>query len=199
MPNWSNQVPARDKSHGFDLVRTPADGTFQAIVTSEDLIGCFTHYWGGRTVPCEGDPCPACEKLQSSRWHGYLSCFNPRTREHVLFEFTQKAAFALAEYRDAHGTLRGCHFQAFRPKRRKNSRVVIECKPADLTKITLPKPPDLVRAMSTIWQLPATAFAPDKAVDSHSTLSTKTEPLDEMRGNGKPPRKIETLLQETNP
>jgi hypothetical protein len=184
MPNWSNQIPERSKHNGFDLVRTPADKPFAAIVTCEDLIGCYTHYWGGRTVPCEGETCRACAELQSSRWHGYLSCFNPRTHDHCIFEFTQKAAYAFQEYREAHGTLRGCYFQATRPKRRKNSRVVIQCKPADLTQITLPHPPDMIRAMATIWQLPASAFEPDGAIDSNPVVKSKAAPLARMRGNG---------------
>lgn len=158
MPAWTNQLPPQPTHTGFTLRRTPPDTPIRAIITCDDLIGTFTHYYHGRTTPCEPPDCPACKDLSPARWHGYVSCLDHATREHFLFEFTSKAAEPLIEYRKAHGTLHGCFITASRPKRRRNARVEIACRPTDLTKITLPKPPDLIQAMSVIWQLPATAL-----------------------------------------
>ncbi len=47
---------------------------------------------------------------------------------------------------------------AFRPKRRRNARVEIILKPYDISQLKFPKAPDLIRAMSVIWQLPETAL-----------------------------------------
>jgi hypothetical protein len=80
---------------------------------------------------------------------------NPKTREHFIFECTGNAGGGFEEHFVAHGTLRGCLFQAIRPKMTKNGKVVLTTKCADLTKITLPNPPDLIRALCVIWQVPA--------------------------------------------
>jgi hypothetical protein len=182
MPVFSSEVPSAEKTYGFDLKRTPEDRPLERIILSEDLIGSYTHWFHGRTMPCEGDGCPACKENCPSRWHGYVACFDPKTHDSHLFEFTLKAAASFKQYRETYGTLRGCFFRAFRPKRRKNSRVVIQCKPVDLTKISLPEAPDLVRAMCTIWQLPYTAFSAPEARDGHPTLAAEPAALDAMHG-----------------
>jgi hypothetical protein len=159
MPTWNNQVPEQPTHTGFQLLRTPPDKPLKGIVTCADLIGCYTHYWGGRTVPCERPDCEACRNQTPARWHCYVTLFNPATHDHFLFEATAKAAQPLIEWRDTYGTLLGCFVTAFRPKRRRNARVELVCKPADLTKIKLPQAPDIIKAMSVIWQLPAAALS----------------------------------------
>jgi len=59
------------------LVRTPANRSLKAVVTSDALIGTDTHFWGGHTVPCERPECDACNHGIAYRWHGYLSAYNP--------------------------------------------------------------------------------------------------------------------------
>lgn len=166
MPNWSNELPPAPKHYGFELKRTPADGPLRAIVTCNDLSVCWTHFWGGRTVPCETPNCPACEAMSPSRAHCYLSAIDGGTREHFLFECTTVAAVPFNVWRESYGTLRGCLFQAIRPKRRRNAKVEITCKMVELTKIILPEPPDVPRAMAVIWQLPGAAVQSDGAENS---------------------------------
>lgn len=157
MPDWSNVVPAVDKHLAFTLRRTPSDHPLDAIVTSEDMVGCYTHFWGHRTVPCETPDCPACAAGMPFRWHCYMAAIDPKTREHFLFECTASAAKYFEQHRAAHGTLRGCFFRAMRPKRGRNSKVEILTKPADLTKIQLPPAPNVIQAMCVIWQIPTSA------------------------------------------
>jgi hypothetical protein len=73
------------------------------------------------------------------------------TKEHVLFEMTAQAAEPVADYAEANGTLRGCVITAQRAQQRTNGRVLISCSPADLSKIKLPAPPDMIRALCQIW------------------------------------------------
>jgi hypothetical protein len=194
MPKWSNHVPDSATKYGFDLRRTPPDRPLVAIIISPDLLGCFTHYWGGRTIPCEalapdedpagiGHECPACAEQMPGRWHAYTACYDPRTHETFIFETTGKAAQALETYRDSFGTLRGCLFQATRPKRRKNAKVEIATKTADLTNITLPNTIDIIRAMSVIWQIPTTAITTPSAEHSTPTVNTVSKTLNRMRSN----------------
>jgi hypothetical protein len=193
MPTWSNTPPPLDASTGFTLLRTPPDRPLVAVVTTDDLIGCQTHYWGGRTVPCEAtpdpktgqldtSPCPACLNLQPRRWHAYVAAFDPKTRTHFLFETTARAALAFQDYRLAHGTTRGCYFQAVRPRPGKNTRIEITTKPFDQQKCPLPNPPNLIRALSVIWQLPATALHTPADESSAKTITTCRATVRRMRG-----------------
>jgi len=155
MPTWSTATPTSAKHMGFDLVRTPIDQPLRAIITAADFVGCDTHFWGGRTVPCERPDCPACGQGMPYRWHAYISCILSKTHDHVIFECTQLAAKSFEAYKIAHGTLRGCLFTASRPKKASNSKVCLCTHPADLTQLVLPDPPDLIKILSVIWQLPS--------------------------------------------
>jgi hypothetical protein len=157
---------------GFDLKRTPADKPLQAIVTAEALTITNTHFWGGRTVPCEMPDCEACNAAVPFRTHVYVSAFDPKTHSHFIFECTEHAARALAEYIAANKTLRGCYFSAARPKGSKNGKVCITTRPADLTRVSLPAPPNLILALSVIWRLPTPALRQAFNLDGKSRVRT---------------------------
>jgi hypothetical protein len=195
MPAWSNELPSQTEQPGFNLRRTPPDGPIRAIVTCDDLNVCLTHFWGGRTMPCESPDCDACRAMSPKRAHVYLSAWDPQSREHFIFECTANAAEPFRDWKRSANTLRGCLFQASRPKRRRNAQVEILTKPCDLTKISLPSPPDVARAMAVIWRLPQTACAssPIDSVehaidtDSHVTNRMRLCPADfaPAHGNGR--------------
>lgn len=184
MPVFSRDVPTDPRGPAFPILRTPAARPITAIITSPDLVGCFTHYFKGRTVPCEGagcrlclqgktptqgksgkpvhvvnkieipcdgPPCDACHAGMPYRWHAYQSAFTTVEHLHCLFECTAQAAEVFTDYREAHGTLRGCLFQASRLHNKPNGRIIIQTKPADLTGVTLPKPPDIIKCLSILW------------------------------------------------
>ena len=153
MPSFSNRPPEDPRGNALPLLRTPPTARIQAIVTSVDLIGTFTHYWHGRTMPCDTDDCEACRKGVPFRWHAWMSVMPSAKYRHALFEMTAQAAQTFVEYRETHGTLRGCLFEAWRPSRRPNGRVFVSAKPADLSKLTLPKPADLIACLSIIWNV----------------------------------------------
>lgn len=154
MPNWSNQVPDDPRGQGLPLVRTPAARSLRAIVTSNDLIGCDTHFWGGHTIPCTKPDCEADAAGIPYRWHGYLSAYNPHDQLHFIFEMTAQAAKTFADYRTEHGTLRCCQFEAYRWKHTRNGRVIIKCERSAIQSAALPRAPDLARVMAIIWRLP---------------------------------------------
>ena len=193
MPAWSHDLPSASRRVGYELRRTPADRPIRAIATSNTIEVCWTHFWGGRTVPCEKPVCEACEALSPARPHCYLSAMNPENGDHFLFECTAGAAAPFQYWIATYGTLRGCFFQAVRPKRRRNSRVEITCKPADLTKITLPNPPNIPLAMAVIWQIPGSAVqAPGEAGSSLPAQADSIQ-IDRMRLN---PADFATLVSD---
>lgn len=164
MPNWSDQVPKDPRGLALPLKRTPTTGKIVAISTSEELIGCDTHFWGGHTIPCEGADCEAHAAGIPFRWHGYIGAVDVLTHLHFIFEMTVQAADAFKAFVKANRTLRGCVFEAKRLKAIVNSRVCIRCKPADLRERSLPRAPDIRKCMAIIWNVP------DQAVEVTGVL-----------------------------
>lgn len=182
MPVFTFEVPEEKSGHRLHLRRTPASGKLVAIVTCDQLIGCPTHWFGQRTIPCEPPNCPACEAGHSWRWHGYLTAINTKTNEHFLFEMTAQAALPFTAYREQHNTLRGCLFEATRLGKHHNGRVLIRCRPTDLTQIHLPDKPDLVACLCHIWNVPT----PEASVDGQLEHVDRIR-LDRKRdGNNEP-------------
>ncbi len=154
MPKFTNEPPPETKGYALPIVRTPAHGKFEAIVTSDDLIGTNTHWWGGRTVPCEAPECEACHNGSPFRWHAYCSCYNPNTGLHVLYEVTAQAAETLVQYRRSHNTLRGALIRAYRWRSAPNGRVVLRATPSATPHDVLPKPPNLLKILAILWKFP---------------------------------------------
>ncbi len=181
MPTFSRNVPKDPRGPAFTIVRTPTTRTMQAIVTSPDLVGCFTHFWKGRTVPCDAPDCEACRDSMPFRWHAYMSAYIPQTGVHFLFECTAQAAEHFTDFRDNHSTLRGCLFQAKRMNARANGRIIINCKPADLTSIKLPSPPDLIKVLSILWDFPTTDLEASKRNPEKKTAHVRHSPPKETK------------------
>ena len=123
MPTFRTSLPSISRHQGFDLKRTPTSSALCGIITCEDLIVCDTHYFHGRTIPCErltnaegktidDTCCHPCTLKTPYRCHVYLSAFDLKKFEHFLFECTSNAAKPLEDYKLANGTLRGCNFYA---------------------------------------------------------------------------------------
>lgn len=192
MPHWTNQLPPEGLHMGFELRRTPASAALLAVVTSDDFLVCDTHFFHGRTTPCDrtvndegktidASPCPACHEQIPYRTHAYVSAFDCKRREHFIFECTAHAAKAFAEYKEATLTLRGCSFQASRPKGLKNSKVAIVTNTVNLAKVQLPEPPDLIRALCVIWRLPLPAVETKTARHRQPRVRTRPDILKDVR------------------
>jgi hypothetical protein len=192
MPTWSNHLPPTEKHMGFDLRRTPQAAPLQAIVTCEELLVCDTHFWGGRTVPCErfirlpdgaltAGNCPPCIDLMPFRTHVYVSAMDAKSREHFIFECTAHAGKAFEQYHEANGTLRSCIFHAQRPKGKPNSAVVLQTNTANLERVSLPDPPNLIKALSTIWRLPTTGLSASDPAHGKRELAAGGPAIARMR------------------
>lgn len=197
MPNWRNELPSTRRHMGFDLKRTPTNAPLEAIITCDDLTVCDTHFWHGRTTPCEAPDCPACNEAIPYRTHVYISAYEPRQAQHFIFECTTHAAKPLAEYRQASGTLRGCLFHATRPARTPNGRVLIETNTVNLAKVKLPTAPNVILALSVIWRLPLTGLAIEHERHHDPKVKTRKPPIDRMRqqpDNQPDPARMDTIL-----
>lgn len=184
--NWSNRPPVDTRGKALPLIRTPKGKSLVLIATCENLIGCDTHYWGGRTVPCEAPNCKACDEGQPFRWHGYLGAWDPKENKQYVFEFTNHAAQEFVMYHEKFGTLKGCMFRAERIGASSNAKVQITTKPADLSKIQIPDEPNVVRALRMIWGLPLDAIDTTARRNQEPEVRIKAEPMAKMRGEPKP-------------
>jgi hypothetical protein len=153
MLNFDATPPNDLGRSGFRLVRTPPAHPLIAVVLSETLTGCKTHFCGNRTIPCESPDCEACKNGIGWRWHAYTLVKVDATQEVVLFETTANASAAFTQYIATYGTLRGCHFKASRVNGRGNGRVIISAHPADLSKITLPAAQPIEPLLCHIWNM----------------------------------------------
>jgi len=166
------------------------------------MVGTPTHYYRGRTIPCDNETCPACNDGIPWRWHGYVGLFGLSSHRQVLFEFTAKAAEPLTQFALAYGTLRGCQIKAARANTAPNSRVIITTHPADLEKIHIPEPPNLLEALSIIWNIelpairveginkgnPSLQIAADPDLQKQTTLNRiRSTIAGNQNGNGKTP------------
>jgi len=152
--NFSSTPPTDPRGIGLPLLRTPTATPLVAAFTCEKMLGCYTHFWGGRTVPHDATDCEPCRHGVPYRWHGYISAFDHRTGTAFLFETTARAAEPIREWQEKHGTLRGAKFEATRLHKRPNGRVQIRLKSLDLIEFPLPAPPCILSALAIIWNLP---------------------------------------------
>jgi len=153
MSLFTNEPPADPRGKTLTLCRTPANKPLTAICTSDQIVGCPTHYWHGRTVPCFQPSCTPCNEGMPWRWHGWVGCYLTRAHQHVLFEMTAQATEAFKSYRQSNGTLRGALFEATRPSKQANGRLLIRLRSADLSGISLPDEPNVIAILSILWNI----------------------------------------------
>jgi hypothetical protein len=211
MPVFRNCIPQSTGEHGYDLKRTPANGSLQGIITCEDVLVCDTHFFRGRTTPCErtyneelktvdDSACQPCVEKIGFRTHVYVSVFDVKKREHFIFECTAVAAKALSDYKASNGTLRGCILYACRPKGTKNSKVSIETNTANLQKMPLPNPPDIQKALCVIWRIPLNTLEPIAPNKKNGRMKTNNDRLSDMRNqpdNVSNEQIISSILQDS--
>lgn len=156
MLEFETTPPVDPNGQPLPIHRTPSKGMLVGIVTSKTLLGTYTHYYGGRTVPCTHESCEACRDGTPYRWHAYLSAYSFERKLHFLFECTAAASDAFVRYASENESLRGCVFQARRSSSRMNARVQIECHKYSGADRDLPPPADLVSALARLWNIPVT-------------------------------------------
>lgn len=153
--------PTSDRKSALTLRRTPTAGVIRGTIVSDKMVYVPTHYWGGRTMPCTENECPACQAKRGKRWHAYIA-FVPRgSRETQLLELTEHAAYPVYETQERLGTLRDVQIFAQRRSAKPNAAVVVTCTTDEAGLLTLPAPPDLAAALRVIWSIETSAEADD--------------------------------------
>lgn len=179
--SFSNAPPTDDRSFGLTLIRTPADRPLVAVITSDDLVGCNTHYWGGRTVPCQRPVCKPCADGIPFRWHGYVGVFSPTTGKHALLELTAQACDPIAQYVLAHGTTRGAKIECSRHGRKQNGRVWTAISEAKSIPANLPDAPNIPAILAVIWNMPRAAMEPATRLEGDPEIIVNGETVDRLQ------------------
>jgi hypothetical protein len=196
MLRLSNRPPEDRKNQAWPLLRVPTTATLKAAILQPTVIGVVTHFYGGRTLPCQVENCKACQDDAPTSWHSYTACQRAKDHDLFLLELTAAASEALFMYEAANPSLRGCLITCSRPKQIPNGRIVLRTEPLDLSKISLPEPPNVVALLCKIWRLPPaevteTINAFIAAGSPHPILSRASAPA---RGNGQAlPRLLDEL------
>lgn len=145
--------PAADKLGAtLRVVRVSGDRPLRGIITSETWVGCYTHFAGGRTVPCEQQACSLCSSGTPPRWHAYLALILHPTHEHVLACLPLSAYSSLKTYHQEWTTIRGAMLQACRPSKRPNGRVLTSLDHAGKAPHLLPAAPLVEAILLRMWQ-----------------------------------------------
>ncbi len=178
-PQWYNHLPPETQTQSLPIRRTPASKTLTAVITSEDLVGTFTHFYRGRTTPCERPDCEPCREGHPWRYHAYVGAWSRNSNLHFIFEMTAQAAEKLVEYREKHLSLRACQLEVYRWGKKTNGRVVLKATPSGVPPTDLPAQPDLVKCLSVLWNLPV----PDLDTDSRAKGAPKVSIADRIIEN----------------
>lgn len=138
---------------GLPVVRAPQKGQHALTLLSDSVIGCWTHFYRGRTQPCLGDVCTICPQEITRRWHGWVVGYDPIRRSRCIVELTAGPALHLSTYRDERGSLRGCSLILQRKNGKLNGPVQagIAGPKGDIS--LLPECPLLPPMLLRMWQI----------------------------------------------
>jgi hypothetical protein len=150
---FSESPPDEAGPLGIRIARAPQSGHDDYVILSDKLIGCWTHYFLGRTQPClEGD-CHMCSPKAPRRWYGWLVGLHFARREKVVVEVPPGVALNLRAYREQVGNLRGHVVRLARRNKRPNGPVVGQFTPGKFAADFLPTCPDLIPLLMRMWRI----------------------------------------------
>lgn len=184
MPQWSNTPPERTTPRPLPIIRTPVGKSLAATILSDEMIGCPTHFWGGRTSPCEAPDCDACNHGSPTRWHAYLAIYSAENQSSAILELPDAAAEQLALLARGLPTLRGARIRVSRTKSTRNARVIVDLRQPLMPQPPIPAAPDLPAIMAIIWKLPASTISTEQSDLRRAAI--KLDALVLAKRNGKP-------------
>ena len=119
---WDDSHETARRKNSWQLRRTPHRAKLDAWIVSDTPLGVWTHYFGGKTMPCSGDSCKACQDDRSPRKHWYLACIEKNTGDRFLLELTDRGADGIIEAAADGTSLRGRHIRTWRINSRQTAQ-----------------------------------------------------------------------------
>lgn len=150
---WARRPEDGLEKRRYDVIRVGAGRSIKGIMLAGDVIGAYTHWFGGRTVPCFGPECRACATGVEIRWHGYVPLMAIKQRTIQIFELTVAAVGPLDAWFRTHRSLRGALVELQRRGGRANGMVRSLVSDGPLPAEALPDPPDVKAVLRNLWSL----------------------------------------------
>lgn len=152
----------------FDLVRVRAGKSIRGIMLAGDLVGAYTHYWGGRTVPCFAGECVACKRNVEVRWHGYLPLLALKQQSIAIVEITDGCVEVFDDWYRKHRSLRGALVEVRRREGKANNPLWADLQDGPIPATNLPDPPDVQAILERMWGLHSLERVGDRAAGART-------------------------------
>lgn len=200
---WNHEPEPDSKTPKLKLLRCPAGSLPPFVILSHTQVGGDMHYYGGRSIPCEGNPCPYCQAHSKHVWKGYLAVWDAKHRTTGIIEFTKPCLETVRTYKAAHGTLRTHSIEIHRTGRKINGTLSVILSPTTWADTDIPPDPDVVGVLTKMWnQRPETIIKP-QAPTTEIITEVETRPTTPPKLNnrftteGSPVSKIYTASETT--
>lgn len=140
----------------------------RGVVTCHKPFECFTHYIGGRTLPCLEPECGACIAERPRRYEAFVSLVWITGRKHEIVRLTRNAMMQLKSCTASVEDYRGMVVNLERKTQRNNGRVL--CSPEDtwIEGVRLPAVPELEQHLLRIWRIDGIRVSDDEQAYIHS-------------------------------
>lgn len=134
----------------------------RGVITCDRPYECFTHFVGGRTLPCMEPVCAACSADRPKRYEGFVSVVWVTNRKHEIVRFSWNAMMQLKSQISNQDSLRGLLVQLERKTGRQNGRVQCLVEPISIEVAKLPQTPKLEEHLARIWRVDGISVSTDE-------------------------------------
>jgi len=153
--DWQACPRKAGKVFPWALVRTPkGGGVIEATIVSPAMVGCWTHFYDGRTYPHKIDDCPACAGNMKREWHGYFAALRESNGQKLIIEVTERVGGFIEHWQSQHRTLRGSRIRLHRAGKAAHSKIHVDFH-RELVETILHVPSqELKEILCHIWKQP---------------------------------------------
>jgi hypothetical protein len=159
-----------DLPSSWKVLRASKKGTPTVMILSDDVTGCYVHYWHGRTRPCFRNDCEPCAMGQQPRWRGYLAVWTPKPSTGRLLEITGSVIQEIDRWLKQEGTLRASTISLSRKGNVNNGELNCKlAKPSGFA-VELPPGPNVMQLLARLWKLTHDPKPSELAIDAHAAV-----------------------------
>lgn len=134
----------------------------RGVITCSKPFECYTHFIGGRTLPCLEPECGACTAERPRRYEGFVSVVWIVGRKHEIVRMTRGAMLQLKSCSSTVDDWRGmvCEFE--RKTTRNNGRLL--CSPHEgwIEGARLPAKPEIEQHLLRVWRIDGIRVSDDE-------------------------------------
>jgi len=122
-------------------------------LTCDQPYECYTHYVGGRTLPCMTDGCAACEDRRPKKYEGFIAGVWAGSKRHEIVRLTIAGMMQLKQSIPQGESWRGTAVEIERKGIRNNGRVVVHVLQTIVEGSKLPAALPLEDHLLRVWRI----------------------------------------------